>query len=101
MLRRTIAIVLIAWLSFWWGHYFGGLDTTQDWVASERDDFQALSLLKRLADTDGGVATALAAQVAAKKAEVDQLEEASTFSLTHFVLFPALGPFRRIALAWL
>lgn len=101
MLRRLIVIVLIAWLSFWSGNYLGELNATSAWAASERSDLQALSLLKRIVDRDPSVSPVLAAQVDARKVELDRLEEAQRYSLPHFVLFPVLAPFRRLALTWL
>jgi len=101
MLRNAIILVLVGWLSFWWGHYVGELNATGAWLAAERNDLQALLLLKRTVDTNPTAAQVLATQIDAKKAEVDQLEEAKRFSVIHFALFPVLGPIRRLFLATL
>ncbi len=50
-------------------------------------------------DADSAGAAMIVAQIDAKKAEVNELEEAKEFSLIHFAFFPILGPIRRLALA--
>jgi hypothetical protein len=100
-LRYSIIIVLAVWLMFWWGHYVGELNATGAWLATERNDLQALLLLKRVVDADPAATQVLAAQIDAKKTEVHQLEEAKKFSVIHFALFPVLGPIRWLALATL
>jgi len=101
MVRNAMILVLAGWLSFWWGHYIGELNAAGAWLAAERNDLQALLLLKRAVDTNPTAAQVLATQIDAKKTEVDQLEEAKRFSVIHFVLFPVLGPIRRLFLATL
>lgn len=100
-MRNIIITVLVAWLSFWWGQYVGELNVTSSWLASERSDLQTLSLLKRIVEAEPAIASVVAAQSDAKNTEIRTLEEAKEFSIVHFVLFPVLGPFRRLALAQL
>ena len=90
-------IVVLGWCLFWWGVYVGEVRVAEFWLSSAKSDLSAVALYLQGPVEDAMAQKVLTALRDLKQTEVhDVLEEAGRFSTVNFVLYPLIGPYRRL-----